>query len=293
MMIDFDKGKEIFNKFAGSEAKTAILYENDVYMIKYPDPIREKKNVLSYMNNQYSEHIGCSIFRSCGIKTQDTYLGFYTDVNGKKKIVVACKDFTQDGAQLYEFSKFGHQILVEGKSGITIESVDEVIKRSSLINDKTAIFDMFWDMYVVDTLIGNSDRHFDNWGILVKDGDVTFAPVYDCGSSLAALLSDERMNELLSNATAFKNEEYNVFSCYYMGGKRVFYHEIYKNPPNELIEAIKRIAPKIDIEEICNIIDSTPCISDTRKKYLKQAVSIRYEQILAPALKRALKQDKE
>ena len=69
MMIDFNKGKEIFNKFAGSEAKTAILYENEVYMIKYPDPIRQKKNILSYMNNQYSEHIGCSIFRVCGIET--------------------------------------------------------------------------------------------------------------------------------------------------------------------------------------------------------------------------------
>ena len=46
MMIDFNRGEEIFNKFAGSEAKTAILYENEVYMIKYPDPIRQRKNIL-------------------------------------------------------------------------------------------------------------------------------------------------------------------------------------------------------------------------------------------------------
>ena len=56
MLIDFDKGEEMLNKFAGSEAKTTIRYENDIYMIKYPDPIRQKKNLLSYMNNQYSEH---------------------------------------------------------------------------------------------------------------------------------------------------------------------------------------------------------------------------------------------
>ena len=64
MLIDFDKGEEMLNKFAGSEAKTTILYKNEVYMIKYPDPVRQKKNLLSYMNNQYSEHIGCSIFHA-------------------------------------------------------------------------------------------------------------------------------------------------------------------------------------------------------------------------------------
>jgi len=66
-MIDFNKGKEIFNKFRGSEVKTTILYENEVYMIKYPDPIRDKRNVLSYMNNQFSEHIGSRIFEACGM----------------------------------------------------------------------------------------------------------------------------------------------------------------------------------------------------------------------------------
>jgi len=50
MLIDFDKGEEMLNKLAGSEAKTTIRYKNEVYMIKYPDPIRQKKNLLSYMN---------------------------------------------------------------------------------------------------------------------------------------------------------------------------------------------------------------------------------------------------
>jgi len=91
MLIDFDKGEEMLNKFAGSEAKTTIRYENDVYMIKYPVPIRQTKNRLSYMNNQYSEHIGCSIFRACGIETQETFLGYYTDLNGKTRLLSVAK----------------------------------------------------------------------------------------------------------------------------------------------------------------------------------------------------------
>ncbi|MCL2321193.1 MAG: hypothetical protein FWC47_03705 [Oscillospiraceae bacterium] len=49
------------------------------------------------------------------------------------------------------------------------------------------------------------NRHFDNWGLLEKDGKVGFAPIYDCGSALEALLGDDRMNSILINSTDFKN----------------------------------------------------------------------------------------
>ncbi|MCL2498943.1 MAG: HipA domain-containing protein [Defluviitaleaceae bacterium] len=285
-MINFDKGDELLNKFAGSEAKTTIRYENEVYMIKYPDPIRQKKNLLSYMNNQYSEHIGCCIFRACGMEAQETALGYYTDLNGKRKIVVGCKDFTQNGATLYEFGKLGNQVLVEGKTGITIESVTEVINRSNIIKNKDEILDRFWDMFVVDCLIGNSDRHFDNWGVIDNDGEIKFAPVYDCGSALSALVDDDKMALLLTDPVDFKNQEYNRVSCYYMNNKKVYYHDIFSNPPEALASAILRIAPKIDMDEIHGIIDSTPCISDVRKDYLKKALDLRFNEIIIPALKR-------
>jgi len=285
-LINFDKGDELLNKFAGSEAKTTIRYENEVYMIKYPDPIRQKKNLLSYMNNQYSEHIGCCIFRACGMEAQETALGYYTDLNGKRKIVVGCKDFTQNGATLYEFGKLGNQVLVEGKTGITIESVTEVINRSNIIKNKDEILDRFWDMFVVDCLIGNSDRHFDNWGVIDNDGEIKFAPVYDCGSALSALVDDDKMALLLTDPVDFKNQEYNRVSCYYMNNKKVYYHDIFSNPPEALASAILRIAPKIDMDEIHGIIDSTPCISDVRKDYLKKALDLRFNEIIIPALKR-------
>ena len=290
-MIDFNKGKEIYNKFRGSEVKTTILYENEVYMIKYPDPIRDKRNILSYMNNQFSEYIGSSIFRVCGIKAQETALGYFTTKNGQKKIVVGCKDFTQNGGILVEFSMFENQVMIEGKQGNRIESVYEIIEQSDLITDKEESLSMFWDVFVIDTLIGNPDRHFDNWGFIEKDGKLEFSPVYDCGSALAALVGDENMAYMLTAPSDFKTMEFNITSVYYMDGKRVFYHEIYKNPPKDLTEAIKRTVPKIDMEKVHAIVDSTPCITDTRKEYLKQALSMRYGQILAPALKRVINQE--
>ena len=284
-MIDFNNGEEQLNRFPGSEKKTTVLYENKLYMIKYPDPVRAKGNELSYMNNQYSEHIGCSIFHACGFDTQETVLGYFRDINGNQKIVVGCADFTQGGWTLHEFSKLGNQILVDSKFDTTIENVGLVINQSNLIVKKAEILNRFWDMFVIDALLANPDRHFDNWGILAKDDDVRFAPIYDCGSSLSALLDEKVMAEILADHTAFKNEEYNVTSCYTLRGKRIFYHEIFKNPMYELIEAVKRTVPMIDMEKVCGIIDSAELMSAIRKEYLKNAVVLRYNLILLPCLR--------
>jgi len=288
-MIDFTLGKELFNKFGGSELKTTILYDNTVYLVKYPDPVREQNNTLSYMNNQFSEYIGSHIFAECGFTTQETVLGYFNDMEGNQKIVVGCKDFTQNGATLHEFAKFCNQTLTK-KTDVTIETVNKVIATNPLIVDKIGAINSFWDTFVIDVLIGNSDRHLNNWGFINVDGNLSFSPIYDCGSSLAALLADDRMAELLQNWTDFKNVEFNITSCYYMNGKRIFYHEIFKNPPHDLQNAIKRTVPKIDLSKIGNIIDETPKISDIRKEYLKSAVLLRYEQILLPSFRRLEKE---
>jgi len=295
-MLNFNDGEERLNKFSGSEKKTTILYGNTLYMLKYPDPIRASKlkGVLSYKNNQFSEHIGSRIFSTCGFSVQETVLGIYTDKTGKEKTVVGCKDFTQDGSALYEISKLANQAAVSsGKLEATIENIVTIIGDIPMIKDKDAVLSSFWDMFVIDALIGNSDRHFGNWGVLEKDGEISFAPVYDCGSSLGALLDDSDMEKLMTSSSLFNNKEFNVVSCYTIGGKKIFYHEIFKNPPNDLAEAIKRIVPRIDMEKICGIVDSTPVISETRKEYLKKALNMRYDQVILPALKKVLRSDKD
>jgi hypothetical protein len=292
-MVDFNEGTKIANKFLGSEKKITMIYNGEVYMIKFPDPIRAKNNDLSYMNNQFSEHIGCRIFNDCGIKTQETVLGTYTDIRGKNKIVVGCKDFTQNGATLHEFSKLANSITaVDRKLKTNIEDVYTVINNDEMIKDKADITAKFWDMFVVDALIGNHDRHLDNWGLLLNNGEYSFAPIYDCGSTLGALLSDDEMGYLLGKEGEFSRLEYNERSTYSMGGKRVFYHEIFKAPPEELKDAIKRTVPKINMERIEGIVLNTEGISDIRKEYLTKALTTRYERILAPALKRITKRER-
>ena len=287
-MIDFNVGTELLNKFWGSKKKTTLLYNGEVYMLKFPDPIREKNNALSYMNNQFSEYIGCRIFEACGFLTQETVLGTYTDRAGKHRIVVGCKDFTQDGAMLYEFSKLGNSVVtMDEPIKASIENVAMVIRETDLIRDKAGMMNRFWDMFVVDALLGNYDRHLDNWGVLSRDGELSFAPIYDCGSSLGALLSDGKMRDLLDDPVCFKNEEYDVKSCYSLNEKRIFYHEIFRAPPPGLQDAILRVVPRMNMECFEQIVTGMEEIAAIRKEYLVKSLSMRYSQILLPALKRA------
>lgn len=297
-MLDFDKGKERLNNYLGAEKKTTVLYEDEIYMLKYPDPIRgsKLKGELSYKNNQFSEYVGCKIFKFCGFITQDTALGYFTDRSGKRKIVVGCKDFTQHGGEFFEMKKLGNQTAVDGVGGkikASIEDVYDIINESPLIKNKHEIIAGFWDMFVVDALIGNGDRHLGNWGLMVNNDTISLAPIYDCGSSLEALLSDDAMKDLLERPQIFTNTSRNQTSCYSLNGKRIFNIEIFKKPPADLANAILRIVPKIDIDKINGIIEATPIMSDIRKEYLKKSVTLRYEEILAPALKRISKQEQK
>ncbi|MGN0949163.1 MAG: HipA domain-containing protein [Mitsuokella sp.] len=294
-MIHFNNEKEIPNTFfGGSEQKRAYEIDGKIYMVKFPDPVRQKKNGLSYMNNQFSEYIGCHIFRTLGIPAQNTFLGDYQTETGKRKIVVACENFCTDGYSLMEFSKLARAVASSNDKfprelGFVMKTIDDMTFGTTM--DKESFKSQFWDMFVADTLIGNDDRHLDNWGFLVKENHIRFAPVYDCGSALTPLMEDEKMAAILVDETAFINQEYNVKSAYRYQGKRLFYHEIYKNPPQGLKEAILRIVPKINVAFLsAAIIRTTPEMSEIRKEYLSKSLMTRYDRILLPSFKRVRKE---
>ena len=297
-MIDITNATWRSNRFGGSERKRTLIYDGSTYMVKFPDPVRStKKTSLSYINNQFSEHIGCSIFRHLGIPAQETFLATCIDpMNKMEKIVVACKLFCQNGeGDLVEFSKFLlNDTDSTSRRTTTVEDVMDVLDHSPLRLDREKIKDYFWDMFVVDGFIGNGDRHLDNWGLIeMTDGTLSPAPIYDCGSSLSPLKSDEKKRELLADGNEFKQEEYNLNSVYRMNNKRVLYHEIFKNPPEDLHRAIQRIVPRIKTAsaQIDRLIDSTEGLSDISKEYMKKSLLLRRELILLPALKKCNKRD--
>lgn len=56
-MIDFTNAVEEFNNYKGSEKKNTLIYNDKKYLVKFPDPVREKNKNISYIKNAFSEYI--------------------------------------------------------------------------------------------------------------------------------------------------------------------------------------------------------------------------------------------
>ena len=277
-MIDFTNAIEEFNNYRGSEKKKTLIYNNKKYLVKFPDPIREKNKNISYINNAFSEYVGSNIFKIIGFKTQNTILGKY-EYKGKEKIVCACEDFTDDETVLYEFENLALSTHSDKKIETELNDIMEVIEENQMI-DTEETKKKFWDMFIVDSLIGNTDRHNGNWGFLLNKstGKIEYSRIYDCGSCLNPMLEDEELKKI--NDTELKNLAINCYSCLKENGKKINYMTYIKQMKNEECNnAIKRLFNNINLTEIKKFIDNIECMSEVRKEFYKKIIEQRYNVI--------------
>lgn len=278
---DLDKRKKLYDGANGN--KISIIYNNEQYMLKFPPTAKINKN-LNYSNSCFSEYIGCKIYESLKIPVQKTILGTYK-VKGKNKIVVACKDFTKHGVVLQDFASLKNQMIDSERNGYGTELSDilNTIDEQNVVN-REELLDRFWDMFVVDAFIGNWDRHNGNWGFLYdsRTDSMEIAPVYDCGSSLFPQADELIMKEVLTNDNELM---YRVFeiptSAIMLNGKKIKYFDFIASIQDENCNrAIRRITPKINMEDIKSIVFSTPYINDLQKKFYYRILSERKSRIL-------------
>ena len=283
-MIDFTSLPKRKKGYAGANGnKISVVYNDEIYMLKFP-PAATRNKEMSYANSCVCEYIGCHVFELVGIPVQKTLLGTYY-VNGKEKIVVACKDFTYPGKQLQDFASLKNQVITSPRGGYGTELSDVI----SAIEDQKSIdtvilMERFWDMFIVDALIGNWDRHNGNWGFLYDEETDTqvLAPVFDCGSSMYPQADEEIMKAVLSNKAELNYRIYeNPTSAIQIDGKRIKYYNYLVSLQNEDCNAaLRRIVPKVDLYEICSMIDDISCLSDLQKLFYKTMISERKEKIL-------------
>lgn len=252
-------------------------------MLKFPANAPKNKE-LSYANGCISEYIGCHIFESIGIDVQKTLLGTYRK-NGKEKVVVACKDFTKSGVVLQDFASLKNTIIDSEHNGYGTELSDimKAIEEQNAVNP-IELKEWFWNVFIVDALIGNWDRHNGNWGFLynVDNDEMSIAPVFDCGSCLYPQADEQIMKATLENKA---EQDLRVFSIPLSGIKidntKINYFDFISSLQNkDCNKALKRILPRINMAEINNIIDGTPYITDLQKTFYKTMLAQRKEKIL-------------
>ena len=120
---------------------------------------------------------------------------------------------------------------------------------------------------VLDALIGNTDRHHENWGILRKragDGWKGFvAPSFDHASSLGRELLDERRKRLLAESRIGKYAEKGRGAIYWSENER------YGPSPLELVRRAVRVFPdlfrptlaklkRLDESSVSDVVNGVP-----------------------------------
>ena len=287
-MVDFTNLPRRKKTYTGANgSKIAVMYNGELYMLKFPVPPTRNKE-MSYTNGCVSEYLGSHIFEIIGIKAQETLLGTFWK-NGKEKVVVACKDFTTDDTVLQDFASLKNTLIDSEHNGYGTELSDilTAIEEQQII-DPVELRKHFWDMFIVDALIGNWDRHNGNWGFLYnrRTDEITLAPIFDCGSCLFPQ-ADERIMEATLNDPA--ERDLRVFQIPLSGikieGRKINYFSFISSLENlDCNVALKRIVPRIDMRKINALIDETPFISDLQKDFYKTMLAERKEKILDKSL---------
>ena len=274
-MRDYSKYEKTPVMFSGAEKKFEIIIDGHRYIVKF-----QKNSEVGLTYNYVSEYLGSHIFQSVGIPVQETFLGTYDGKN-----VVVMKNFLEPEDTLVAFNGVGESSLERDKElyQYTYEDITAMLTENMKSTNVTETIERFWDMFIVDALIGNFDRHGGNWGFIKRDNKYRIAPVYDNGSSLYPKLNtDEKIAEVLASQEEIDKRIYQFPTSHIkVKNRKSSYFEVVSSLQFEACnEALKRIVPRIDLGRINGIIDEIQEISKLRKQFYKTMLQQRYEKIL-------------
>ena len=264
--------------FSGAEDKAQITINGQRYIMKY-----QRNSEVGMTFSHVSEYLGSHVFELLNIPVQDTYLGTY---NGKN--IVLLKHFCKDGEILVHFNAIGESSLEEDKEmyQYSYDDIQRMLNDNKKSTNVQETVDRFWDMFIVDALNGNFDRHGGNWAFIKKDNKYKIAPVYDNGSSMYPKLNtDEKIKAVLESVEEI-NERIFKFPTSHVkiNGRKSSYYEVINSLNfEECNKALLRIFPRINFNDIDKLIDSIECINDLRKQFYKRMYRERYDKILKPA----------
>jgi hypothetical protein len=281
-----------------SGSKFGVYIDGAAWMLKFPKSTRDRvRPDRSYTTSPLSEYLGSHIYENLGIPVHETALGICDD-----KVIVACKDFLDEGDKLIEFLeiKNAHGYEAGGHStsgeGVDFNEVLDTIRVDQNLQSVAGISERFWDMFVVDAVIGNNDRNNGNWGLIKRyKGGIELAPVYDNGNAFFNKRGFDRMAARLCDDSQFNDDAFSLVSAYtYIDMKnsdkkidhiKPFDYMASTDDP-ACIAALGRFVDRYNQKEIDKIIDVIPERSNGHvimptpvKVFYKKLLEIRSEHI--------------
>lgn len=280
--MDFSTYPPSERYYGGTERKIGILINDRPYMVKF-----QKASVFGLRNNHLSEHIGSTLFNALGLPAQETLLGTY---DGQP--VVACRDFVGEDEQFVPFNDVGESSLDRDKETYQYdyEDIMLMLRDNSKLTSVQETVSAFWEMYVIDALVGNFDRHGANWGFIKKNDAYRLAPVFDNGSCLFPSLPEDQMPSIIQSPEETDARVYNFpTSQIRLNGKKSSYYEVINSLAfPECNKALAAIVGRCSLDSILSVVDGVPESSATQKQFYCHMLQHRFEKILQAPYERLM-----
>ena len=138
----------------------------------------------------------------------------------------------------------------------------------------------FWDMFIIDAFIGNSDRNNGNWGVISRyNGNLEIAPVYDNGNCLNNKWDDEKINKYLNDVSMLENQAYKGIFCIYTKNEKKInpFQFLLKTTNQDVLREFAELCPKLirNKDKFKELIENTFLLSDSQKNFYIKLLSIR------------------
>lgn len=146
--------------------------------------------------DDWSERVAGAVADELGLPAARVELALRRD-DGSVTYGVISKKVLVDNETLIHGNELLAEIGISGtsakdRSGYTLEAVQRVLADVDppVEDDVLSAWDWWVGYIVLDALVGNTDRHQENWAV-IGDGKRRLSPTFDHASSLGFLLDDE------------------------------------------------------------------------------------------------------
>lgn len=289
-------------------AKRGVFLNGEFWIVKFPKDTMGLRDAVDvgYSSATLSEYVGSKIYEIMGFDVQGVKLGIFFD-GRQNKVVCGCKDFLQDKSlRLIPYTMLRNDTApsVMGLrkdipyGGYSLEAITHQLENNTVLSKIPETKERFCRVVVMDLLINNNDRNDDNWGLIYSEKDETYAlaPIYDNGASFHSKVSENKINDLMSNPIKMMSSVLNGVTGYYdKKGDNIRNDAVLNFANKDLEEAILYVGDKFQekIEEIKKFFDEIPeyykgieVFTKQRKLYYMSSMMSRYQHIIQPAMNR-------
>lgn len=286
MILDFSNWDiaEDFSPASGASDKEWIINADrtQVGLFKFP------KSDETF--EHFSEKISCELARIIGVESAKIDLGIYEDTLGSISYLIndKSKESLIEGVTLISKYRQNYDTfkLMDLDSGeyYNFDMILESIKSYGLKTD-------FFKVIIFDYIIGNSDRHHSNWGILQSDDKIRFCPIYDNGSSLCCYVKESDIKSKFNDTQWFNSivvsKSRSIIRLDKNKKSKPTHKEVMQylseNYYEDTIDFVKGIKEKLNEEVISKLIEeySYNILTDERKSFLKRYLVKKVEELIS------------